>query len=56
MDCLGSPTRKSLPGIGETLSQSLSSGIVGGEQQEEFGLDRIRILKLVDKVMSEALL
>ena len=56
MDCFGSPTRKSLPGMGETLSQLVSSGLSAAKKQENLGLDRIRILKLIDEVMCEALL
>ena len=45
-----------MPGTGATARQSVSRGIVGREQQQDLGLQRIGILELVDEEMREALL
>ena len=47
---------KSLPGIGPDLPPIRGSRIVGGQQQQDFGLQRIGILKLINKQALEPLL
>ena len=44
----------SLPGAGATLRQSVSLGIVGRQQQQDLGLQRIGVLELVDEDPREA--
>ena len=45
-----------MPGIGRTARQSVSRGVVGGEQQKDLGLEGIGVLELVDEKVREALL
>ncbi len=44
----------SLPRTGDTRRQSVSAGSLGGEQQEQLGLERIGVLKLVHENAGEA--
>ena len=48
--------QEQLSGDGRTLRQSVSLGIVGREEQQDFGLERIGVLELVDEEVREALL
>ena len=58
MACLGSPTRKSAP-LRIWNSVQWACGLVGGgfaaKTPEDFCLERIGVLKLVDKHVQEAL-
>ena len=56
MACFGSPTMNSLPGAGRTSSARRARRIVGGEQQQDLGLNRIGVLELVDEDARELLL
>ena len=47
---------KSLPGTGRTFAPVRDGGIVGGQEQQDLGLQRIGVLKLVDEQALEALL
>ena len=44
---------KRRPGTGTAVRQSVSVGIGGGEQQQDLGLQRIRVLELVDEDAGE---
>jgi hypothetical protein len=51
---LGVTDQEQLAGHRCDIEPIALSGIVGRQKQEKLGLDRVRILKLVDKVMTEA--
>ena len=56
MDCFGSPTTNSLPGHRPYLQPVRFGGVVGGQQQQDFGLQRVGILEFVDEKVAEAFL
>ena len=56
MDCFGSPTKKSRPGRMRHLVPGLLAdvGVVTGEEDGDFDLDRVGVLELVDEEGIEA--
>ena len=54
MDCLGSPTTKSLPGSSTTRRHASASGSALAEEEDDLRLERIGVLELVDQEIAEA--
>ena len=56
MDCFGIAHDEQLAGDGTDLQPVRFGGVVGGQQQQDFGLERVGILEFVDEKVAEALL